>query len=909
MRRFAIVAASVVALLILALLAAPQFINVDHFRPKIQSELETKLKRKVQIGGIRLGVFPPGVRVNDVEIGESPSMPSQQPFAKAKEVYATVAVFSLLRGQPDLKSVRLEKPQIELIRDASGVWNFSSLVSSSDTEHKSSLDSLQIYDGQVSVTDLANHQPRTTYDHIDLTLSDFAPGKRLALKLAAHLSGQGKQLIAADGKIGPLKPENLAGTPVDAHISLQEVSLASARQLGVQAIPEGTDAVASGEANIRTDNGRYKCAGKLKLDKATVKNVQLGFPIEADYKIDADPDRSVLRMEAVNLRIGPTPLSASGELDASHAPAQMNMRVSTQNAPLAQLARLASAFGVAFNPKYTVNGNLSANLTAQGAATKPSLAGSLILTKLEVAGSELKQPVRVPELNLTLSPDEIRSNPFQAESGGTRVSGLFTITRYTSPDPFIDGSLKTDGANLTELLAMAKAYGVTAMEGANGSGSVSVDVRVQGPVARPSALTYAGSGSLANVVLNVPSLSKPVQMKSAALRFQQDAVAVENFAGSLAGSDLRGTVKVKNFSAPQLDFDLSSDKIDTAELEQLSTTRETAPANQPKEGGGLMEKVSGSGTLSAGTILARSVVLTNVKAKCLLDRGVIRLNPVSSNLFGGTQTGMIEADMRRANPGYSLNTKLSGVDVNKLLSATTSLKDSLTGVLTASGDLKFIQEPGGEIARTLNGDVTFDVANGHVKNLNILNELSKIGKFVRPAAQGNTGTDLKRLSGTLHMVNGVANTDNLVAMLDAGSLSAKGSINLVNQALDLHMTAVLASSLSQSVGGSQIGGYLNTALSNKKGELVLPVIVTGTLANPSFAPDAESMAKMKLQNLLPTSGNPSSVSSAIEGALGNLGGKTSGQQKATDTDSTKDKQPEDALKSILKGFEKKPKKQ
>src|SRR5713226_8021369 len=76
MRRFAIAAASVVVLLILALLAAAQFVNVDRFRPKIQSELETKLKRKVQIGSIRLGVFPPGVRLNDVEIGESPAVPS-----------------------------------------------------------------------------------------------------------------------------------------------------------------------------------------------------------------------------------------------------------------------------------------------------------------------------------------------------------------------------------------------------------------------------------------------------------------------------------------------------------------------------------------------------------------------------------------------------------------------------------------------------------------------------------------------------------------------------------------------------------------------------------------------------------------------------------------------------------------
>ena len=157
---------------------------------------------------------------------------------------------------------------------------------------------------------------------------------------------------------------------------------------------------------------------------------------------------------------------------------------------------------------------------------------------------------------------------------------------------------------------------------------------------------------------------------------------------------------------------------------------------------------------------------------------------------------------------------------------------------------------------------------------------------------------MKKLDGTLHIVNGVANTDNLVAVLDSGSLSAKGSINLVNQALDLHMTAVLANELSQSVGGSQIGGYLNTALANKKGELVIPVIVTGTLSNPNFAPDAASMAKMKLENLLPTTGNPSS---AIEGILGGITGKSTGGQQTTPNSGNQPK-PEDALKNLLKGL-------
>src|SRR5579883_676387 len=916
MRRSILVAVAVIFALILVLLPAAHFVNLDRYRPQIQSELEKKLNRPVHIGRVELGLFPVGGRLYDVEIEEPPSLASRRPFAKAKEVYASVGLFSLLRKQPHVKSIRMDQPQIELIRDANGVWNFSTLGEPSGAQQASSqqpsLDKLQIADGAVSVTDLANHQPRVTYDHIDLTLTDFAPGKRMGFTLAAHLSGPGKQLVSASGKVGPLKQGDLIGTPMDAHVSLQEVSLASARQFGVQSIPDGTDAVASGEADIRTNNGNYNCTGKLKFDKSTVRNVQLGFPIDADYKIDYDPGRSILNVQSVALRIGSTPFSGSGELDASRTPYQVSIRVNTQNAPLVQLARLASAFGVAFNPKYTVNGNLTANLMAKGEAAKPSLTGTLNLANLEVSGNELKQPVRVPQLGLALSPDEIRSQPFQAESGGTHVTGQFTVAKYTSPDPMIDGSLKTDGASVAELLSMAKAYGIGAVDGMNGSGNVSVDFHIQGPISRTQALNYSGSGSLSNVVLNLPSVAKPIEVKTGNLKFEQDAVSVDNFAGSVGSSDLRGRVTMRNLATPQLDFDLASNKIDTSELEQVSFQKappqqkaqpqakqasNESKTKQANNENGIIQKASGSGNVSIGTLVAKTIVLTNVRAKCLLDHGLIKLNPISSELFGGTQSGTIEADMRQPDTAYSLNTKLAGVDVDKLLAATTSLKDNLTGKLTSGADLKFIQDSGGEIARTLNGNVTFAVDNGRVKNLNLMNELAKVGKFVKVPASGGSGTDLKKLGGTLHIINGVANTDNLIATLDSGSLSSRGSINFVNQTLDMHMTAVLSNGLSQTVGGSQIGGYLNTALANKKGELVLPVIVTGTLSNPSFAPDAESMAKMKLQNLLPTTGNPSS---AIEGVLGGLGAKPSSQQNHPG--SPNQNKPEDMINNLLKGF-------
>ena len=253
-----------------------------------------------------------------------------------------------------------------------------------------------------------------------------------------------------------------------------------------------------------------------------------------------------------------------------------------------------------------------------------------------------------------------------------------------------------------------------------------------------------------------------------------------------------------------------------------------------------------------------------------------------------------------------MNAKFSGVDTNALLSAVSTAKNTLYGSLAADTNLRFALVSSNDLPRTLNGSLNFDVTNGQLKNVNILNELSKVGRFLGSApGQGGNSTALKKLAGTLNIVNGVASTNNLNAALDAGSLAATGTINLVNQALDMHMTAALASGASQAVGGSHVGGILNTALSNSKGELVIPVLVSGTMSSPKFAPDAQALAKMKLNNVLPSAAGLLSGKGGAGGIVNGLLGGGQAQQQGN----AQKQNPQDTINSLLNQFGKKKKKQ
>src|SRR6185295_10533120 len=179
---------------------------------------------------------------------------------------------------------------------------------------------------------------------------------------------------------------------------------------------------------------------------------------------------NVLRIANGTLKLGPTPVSIAGTMNGATTPAQLDMRVTTQGASLSEIARLAAATGTAFNAGTNIKGTLNADISARGAISNPALNGSLKASGVEISGGQIKQPVTMSQLDLTMTPTAISSAPFVAKTGNTQLNTQFSLKEYTSQAPMLTASVQTNNANIGELLAMAKAYGVSAVEGMNGSG-------------------------------------------------------------------------------------------------------------------------------------------------------------------------------------------------------------------------------------------------------------------------------------------------------------------------------------------------------------------------------------------------------------------------------------------------------
>lgn len=776
------IGAALLLVLVLAGAAAFFLIDVNQFRPMIQSQMESALNRKVTLGGMGLSLSPLAIQANEVTISDDAAF-SSKPFLTAKQIAVRVELMPLLRKEVNVNSVLIEEPTVELIKNSKGKWNFASLGqsgSSTSGTQPFSLAQLDLNNGRIGLTNQQDRKARVQYDNIDIALRDFAPEKPFTLNMTVHL-------------------------------------------------PEKLDATAAMNAVYS------KAAGKLDISQLTAK-------------------------------LGGMNLTGKGYLLTKPDPPALDFQISTGNASITELAQVAAAFGQAFSKEMKVSGNLNANLRLAGPSNAPRISGDIALARVEVNRGGWKQPVRISDAKVQFTPSTLRSNTFTVESGGTKLNALVAVDDYAGK-PKLDATIGTRQANLAELLRVAEAYGVSAVSDVEADGTITLDVKLAGA---PANLTYAGSGSLENATLKTPSLAKPVQIRSTNLRFDGDRAVLENLHASVGSTTLDGSMKLRNFSAPDIDFNAQVNQLNVAELQQL--TVDSGKGGSKTSGPSGFEKMRAAGTLAVGKILYNSLALSNVRSQALLEKGVLRLDPITADLFGGQQKGAITVNLQGENATYGIQTRLEKVQANELVSATTNLKNLLFGMMAAEANLNLAPKPGADIARSLNGTLAFKLNDGKLTGVSILNEMAKIGKFLGYSPKSELVTNILALAGTIKIANGTASTDDLTLAYDGGALAAQGDIGLADNSLKMKLISTLAKQVGDQFGGNKIGGYLSTALTNTKGELVIPCLVSGTTSKPVFVPDAAEFARLKVQSLT----NPAGIAGGIQGVI--EAGKTGGRK-------------------------------
>src|SRR3954453_11877656 len=127
MKRLLIISGIIVGVLLLIIIAVPLFINVDSFRPDLEKKLSAALNRQVHIGKLDASLLSGGASASDISIADDPAF-NKGPFLKAASVKVGVELMPLIFSkQLKVTSLTIQKPDITLLKNAAGKWNYSTL--------------------------------------------------------------------------------------------------------------------------------------------------------------------------------------------------------------------------------------------------------------------------------------------------------------------------------------------------------------------------------------------------------------------------------------------------------------------------------------------------------------------------------------------------------------------------------------------------------------------------------------------------------------------------------------------------------------------------------------------------------------------------------------------------------------
>jgi uncharacterized protein involved in outer membrane biogenesis len=124
-RKFLIVAVIVLGVLaLLSVLVVPILVDVNRYRPEVAAYLEKRTGKPAQIGRLRLTLFPNlAIEVDDFILGNPKGFPHGD-FFRAQRIYALLKPGPLWNRKVVIRSLVVENPDIHLLSNTSGHWNF-----------------------------------------------------------------------------------------------------------------------------------------------------------------------------------------------------------------------------------------------------------------------------------------------------------------------------------------------------------------------------------------------------------------------------------------------------------------------------------------------------------------------------------------------------------------------------------------------------------------------------------------------------------------------------------------------------------------------------------------------------------------------------------------------------------------
>lgn len=397
MKRLLIIAGIVVVVLVLGLVLTPLFINVDSFRPDLEQKASAALNRKVTIGELSASIFTGGASAENISIADDPAF-NKGPFLQASSLKVGMRLLPLIFSRKlSVTSITFDKPEIVLLRNAAGKWNYSSLGATSSQPSAPStggsapdfsVDTIEITNGKVSVGQggVRGAGKERDYQNVHLIAHDISFTSPMPFSLTADTPGGGS--LKVEGTVGPLDREDSARTPLDGQVTVEHLDLGTT---GILDPSSGLAGKLDFDGKIHSDGRKMHAEGKAKGEGLVL--VKGGKPARTPVTLDCTSDyalESNTGNVTANVHVGKSTATATGTVDAHGQDAIAHLKLQGKDMAMPDIADLFPALGIVLPAGASIQGGVAnADLTAEGPLDRLVTSGPLTISNTHLTGYNL----------------------------------------------------------------------------------------------------------------------------------------------------------------------------------------------------------------------------------------------------------------------------------------------------------------------------------------------------------------------------------------------------------------------------------------------------------------------------------------------------------------------------------------
>ena len=251
-------------------------------------------------------------------------------------------------------------------------------------------------------------------------------------------------------------------------------------------------------------------------------------------------------------------------------------------------------------------------------------------------------------------------------------------------------------------------------------------------------------------------------------------------------------------------------------------------------------QLSGRGSIRAPGVTVDPLRLQSLEAPFTTDGVRLVFEPSVFELYRGRHTGKFVVDLSSSPARWGLTNRIGDIAIGELLAALSGRDQRIDGVASMEGAL------GGRVGDPLDrveGSTRVRVRDGVIRDFPLL---AAINRALRLAEGSSRDTRFESLTATFAIGGRQAATKDLVLVAREVRVEAAGRIGF-DRSLDLSGQAALSPERTESAIRSV---RELSALRNARGELEIPLTISGTADNPSIAIDLQAAIARALKEEL-----------------------------------------------------------